>query len=79
VGIFTRDAPGARELQYARPADNVWRLSLKGRTVVAREPAVYNIAGTDHFRDRVVRYGSARRSYRSKLTGTYVRRASRSC
>ena len=78
-GIFTRDATGAWKLQYARPADNVWRISLKGPTVAARQPAVYNGACTDHFRDRVVRYDSARRAYRSRLTPTYVRRAPRSC
>jgi hypothetical protein len=78
-GIFTRDPTGAWKLQYARPADNVWRISLKSRTVAARQPAVYDGACTDHFRDRDVRYDTGLRVFRSKLTRTYFRRAPRSC
>jgi hypothetical protein len=74
-GIFARNAAGAWTLQYARPADNVWKISVEDKTVAARQPAVYEGACTDHFKDREVRYDRARHAYRSKLTPTYVRRA----
>jgi hypothetical protein len=78
-GIFTRNAAGAWTLQYARPADNVWKISVDGKTVAARQPAVYEGACTDHFKDREVRYDSARHAYRSKLTASYVRRSDSAC
>lgn len=78
-GIFTRDPAGAWRLQYARPADNVWKISVEDKTVAARQPAVYEGACTDHFKDREVRYDRARNAYRSKLTPTYVRRAASAC
>jgi hypothetical protein len=78
-GIFARDAAGAWQLQYARPGDNVWKISVQDKTVVARQPATYEGACTDHFKDREVRYDSARHAYRSKLTPTYVRRADPAC
>jgi hypothetical protein len=74
-GIFARNAAGASTLQYARPADNVWKISVEDKTVAARQPAAYEGACTDHFKDREVRYDRARHAYRSKLTPTYVRRA----
>jgi hypothetical protein len=78
-GIFARDAAGVWRLQYARPADNVWKISVADTTVVARQPAVYEGACTDHFKDRRVRYDRAGHAYRSKLTPTYVRRANSAC
>ena len=78
-GIFARDAAGAWQLQYARPADNVWKIAVQDTTVVARQPAVYEGACTEHFKDREVRYDRARHGYRSKLTATYVRRADPAC
>ena len=78
-GIFARDPAGAWRLQYARPADNVWKISVEYTTVVARQPSVYEGACTDHFKDRRVRYDRARHAYRSKLSATYVRRADPAC
>jgi hypothetical protein len=78
-GIFARDATGAWQVQYARAADNVWRVSVEGRSVTARQPAAYMGACTDHFKDREVRYDRVGHAYRSKLTPTYVRRADPSC
>ena len=78
-GIFARDPAGAWKLQYARPADNVWKISVENETVVARQPAAYEGACTDRFKDRRVRYDRARQSYRSKLSATYVRRADPAC
>jgi hypothetical protein len=65
-GIFTHDGSGAWELAYARAADTVFRLGVRGRSVRAMSPSPYEGACTRFVRYRVVRWSGSR--FRSQIT-----------